>query len=139
VALWISSTQRFFRATDSFLASDGQDASISSAGASVGGAITIQHGGNGIIPFDVGDAAINGTVGAITNGDFVIAPLQSFRYTFNRSNIGIISVDRPPSTITIDPPPPVPDLSINPVDLTQPPKRNLCIASVGKLLLRAGS
>jgi hypothetical protein len=46
-------TQGFFRATDSFLASDGQDASISSAGGSVGGTITIQHGGKDIFPLEL--------------------------------------------------------------------------------------
>lgn len=115
------STQQFFRATDTFRAANGVNASISSFGNLGGGAITIRHGGNGVIPFDVGNAAINGTAGAITSGDATstITPLQSFPYTVSVGNIGIISVDRPPQT-----PPPIipptlpPDININPVDLT---------------------
>jgi CHAT domain-containing protein len=124
------STQSFFRATDTFLASNGTTASISSAGSGGGGAIAIQHGGKGITPFDVGNATVNGTAGAITSGDSTILPVQSFPYTDTVGNIGIISVDRPPDPIVppsdpIVPPtrPTVPprnlsDLGINPVDLT---------------------
>jgi len=99
-------TQRFFRATDTFIAANGQETSISSTGGLGGGAITIQHGGNGVIPFDVGNAAVNGTAGAIaSNDDSLIVPVQSLPYTFSVGNIGIISVDRPPVPT---PPPPVP-------------------------------
>jgi filamentous hemagglutinin family protein len=66
-------TQRFFRATDTFLAQSGTAASLSSAGGQGGGSITVIHGG-GQVPFRVGDAAINGTAGAILSG-FAAAPL----------------------------------------------------------------
>lgn len=58
----------FFRATDSFTDRNGINASISAAGAIRGGQIIIYHGGDGIIPFSIGNAAVNGTAGAITRG-----------------------------------------------------------------------
>jgi len=95
-------TQSFFRATDTFSAADGNEASISTIGGSNGGAITIRHGGNGEIPFEVGDATTNGTAAAITSGNFTIAPEQSFLFTHTEGNIQIISTPAP---------------SINPIDL----------------------
>ncbi|MBW4548584.1 MAG: CHAT domain-containing protein [Symplocastrum torsivum CPER-KK1] len=109
-------TNQFFRATDTFITSNGSTASISTIGGNGGGNITIRHGGGGVIPFAVGDATTNGTAGAITRGESVIAPLQSFRFTeiSEDGNIQIISVD--------DPNPPVPPDNpvINFVDLTSP-------------------
>jgi CHAT domain-containing protein len=99
-------TERFFRATDTFRAANGESVSISTIGGSRGGDITIRHGGSGVIPFDVGKATINGTAGTITSGEFTIAPTASFPFTYRQANIGIISVDRPtnltslPTTIT---------------------------------------
>ena len=122
-------TPGFFRATESFLASNGTTASISTFGGGSGGAITIQHGGQGVIPFDVGNSAVNGTSGAITTGQQTITPVRSFPYTESVGNIGFISVDRPPDPIKppvrpIRPPvrPDLPfdlaNLGINPADLT---------------------
>ncbi|MBD1807193.1 CHAT domain-containing protein [Microcoleus sp. FACHB-SPT15] len=109
-------TNQFFRATDTFITSNGSTASISTIGGNGGGNITIRHGGGGVIPFAVGDATTNGTAGAITRGESAIAPLQSFRFTeiSEDGNIQIISVD--------DPNPPVPPDNpvINFVDLTSP-------------------
>jgi filamentous hemagglutinin family protein len=142
-------TQQFFRATDTFTTRNGILASISTAGGRGSGDITIRHGGQGITPFDVGNATINGTVGAITSGNYAIAPVRSFPYTYTEGNIQIISVDPPtvppaptsppinrtppPPTvptsppITSTPPPPTPNSPaeptnppINPVDLTKP-------------------
>ncbi|NEQ67684.1 MAG: CHAT domain-containing protein [Symploca sp. SIO2D2] len=82
-----------FRATDTFTGASGLNTSISSFGSNSGGSITIRHGGNGIIPFNVGDASINGTAGAITSSNFAIAPVQSFLFTEVVGDIQIISVD----------------------------------------------
>ncbi len=87
-------TQGFFQATGSFTARNGVLASISAAGALGGGDITITHGGNGTVPFIVGDANIsqrdrNGTAAAITNGDFTIAPSQTFEGNHTLGNIQI--------------------------------------------------
>ncbi len=98
-------SDRVFRATGSF-PDNGRDTSISTAGGNGGGDITIRHGGDGIIPFDVGDATINGTAAAITSGEFTIAPFQSFPFTHTEGNIQIISVDD------------TRDIPVNPVDLT---------------------
>lgn len=79
----ISSTGGFFRATDSFptLLSPTGFASISTAGGTGGGNITIRHaGGDGgppIQPFVVGDTTINGTAATITTGQSTIQS-QSF-------------------------------------------------------------
>ncbi|HEY9833589.1 MAG TPA: CHAT domain-containing protein, partial [Stenomitos sp.] len=99
-------TARFFRATDTFSDRNGLAASISTAGGNTGGNITIRHGGGGFIPLQVGDATTNGTKGAITSGDFTIAPVRSFPFTTTQGNIKIISVDSPP---------------LNPVDFSPPP------------------
>ena len=144
-------TQRFFRATDSFSTTNGV-ASISTSGGSRGGAITIRHGGRGITPFKVGDAATNGTAGAITSGSSTISPLQSFPYTHTQGNIRIISVNRPnnppnrppnnppnrppnnpPNRPPNNPIPPSvnPRNPINPVDLTIPQTRPVFQAAQG--------
>ena len=125
------STEGFFRATDTFIDRNNVLTSISSAGSNAGGSITIQHGGSGVIPFDVGNAITNGTAGAITNGNFTIQPFQSFSFTDTKGNIQIISVDRPnnptdPPTKPTDPPTkptdPLTKRPINPVDLTKLPE-----------------
>ncbi|MEW6496581.1 MAG: CHAT domain-containing protein, partial [Cyanobacteriota bacterium] len=103
-------TDSDFRATNTFTDRNGTRASISTSGGTGGGDITIRHGGNGITPFDVGDAITNGTDGTITSGKFAIAstPVQSFRYTYKQGNIRIISVP-PPEPLPPEPPPPPPE------------------------------
>ncbi len=110
-------TASFFRATDRFMAANGLEASISSIGSNQSGAITIRHGGNGIVPFDVGNATTNGAAAAITSGDFTIAPLQSFPFTHQEGNIQIISIDAPPNNPPNNPPDNATNPPINPVDL----------------------
>jgi CHAT domain-containing protein len=62
-------TQRFFRALDTFSDQNGVLSSISTAGGTAGGSIIIRHGGGSITPFVVvGDATTNGTLGNITTG-----------------------------------------------------------------------
>lgn len=85
-------TNRFFRATDTFNDQNGVSTSISAAGGTSGGAITIQHGGGvAKTPFVVGNATVNGTAGAISNGRDAIAPVQSFRQSFTQGNIRILT------------------------------------------------
>ncbi|NET60849.1 MAG: CHAT domain-containing protein, partial [Symploca sp. SIO2E6] len=117
-------TDSFFQATDSFIAANGLAASISTIGANSSGPISIRHGGNGEIAFDVGTSNSNSTVGTITSGDFTINPLASFLFTHQEGNIEIISVDEPPpspsdnfdpnSNSTV-----VQTSIINPVDLSE--------------------
>ncbi|MEM9266521.1 MAG: CHAT domain-containing protein [Cyanobacteria bacterium P01_F01_bin.13] len=54
------------------------------------GGIRITHGGAGQTPFVVGDAGINGTVGAISAGKN-ITPTSSFFETFTQGNISIVT------------------------------------------------
>jgi CHAT domain-containing protein len=51
--------------------------SIDASGSAGGGDIIIAYGGSS--PFSVGSAAVNGTAGGITNGQFSILPFQQFR------------------------------------------------------------
>jgi len=81
----------FVQITDTFIDQNGKNASIYTAGGSGGGAITIQHGGQGLIPFNVGDASINGTEGAITSGESNLEPFQSFTENKTEGNIQIIT------------------------------------------------
>jgi filamentous hemagglutinin family protein len=107
-------TNQLFRATETFTDRNGVVASISNAAGNAGGNIIIRHGGNGVIAFDVGDATTNGTVGAITSGNFTIEPLQSFPFTYTRGNIQIVGVDPPL-------PPPPPPITPPPPPITPPP------------------
>jgi filamentous hemagglutinin family protein len=102
-------TEQFFRATGIFTNGSCLNSSICSVGGAGGGAITLRHGGQGVIPFNVGDASKNGTGGAIVStGGPSILPFQSLPYTYsNGVNINIISVPSPPPTPpTVDPPTP---------------------------------
>ncbi|MGD1902494.1 MAG: CHAT domain-containing protein [Geitlerinemataceae cyanobacterium] len=56
------------RITDSFTDLNGNQASISTLGGLESGTVYIFHGGGGIVPFIVGDAARNGSAAAITRG-----------------------------------------------------------------------
>lgn len=96
-------TQQFFRALGSFIASNGQSASISTQGGGGGGSVTIRHSGGALnTPFIVGNGSTNGTASAITSGTFAIDPTQSFPASFTRGNLALITQDPPP------PPPPPP-------------------------------
>jgi len=110
-----STAGQFFRATGTFIDQNGISASISTAGGLGGNFITLRHGGNGVIPFIVGDETMNGTRGTITSGDFSISPTQSFLFTHQVGNIQIISVDSPPISTN-----PETNLPINPVNLVKP-------------------
>ena len=96
-----------FRATDSFTDFNGINASISSAGSSGNGPITIRHGGNGFIPFTVGDASQNGTQAAITTGSNTILPTQAFFSPIIQGDIRIITA--PQQEVLVD----IEDVSIN--------------------------
>jgi CHAT domain-containing protein len=114
-------TKSSVRASDSFLDRNNVNASISTAGGVDGGTIIIRHGGGGVIPFIVGNAAINGTEGAITRGNAApeqtITPPQEYYPTHKQDvdRIQIISVPGDP------PPPPPPPLVPPPPPLVPPP------------------
>lgn len=117
-------TTGLFRASDSFLNQNGINASISTAGGQEGGTIVIRHGGNGIIPFIVGDSAINGTTAALTRGNAAteetISPTQTYYPTHkqDQDRIQIISTPQlqPPIVVTPTPTSPVqPPSGDNPV------------------------
>jgi CHAT domain-containing protein len=105
-------TQRFFRATDTFSDIPCVNASICTAGGTTDGSIIIRHGGGGRgIPFKVGDATTNGTAGAIINGSgssATIAPPQSFLGSFTQGDIQLLTQNPPPSPLAQPPSSPVP-------------------------------
>jgi len=121
-------TNSFFQANDFFLDQNNVNASISTAGAIDGGTIIISHGGNGMTPFIVGDARMNGTSGAMTRGNTqsqqTIAPTQEYLYTHiqDARRLQILSVfdpnlpPKPPKSIPAQQPNSVPTPSANPVE-----------------------
>ncbi|MEQ8540665.1 MAG: CHAT domain-containing protein [Coleofasciculus sp. D1-CHI-01] len=90
-------TEQFFQATGTFTDQNNIIASISTAGSTAGGAgegtITIRHdGGARGISFDVGNATINGTAGALTtSANNSILPFQSFPGPYSQGAISIIT------------------------------------------------
>ncbi|NEO85533.1 MAG: CHAT domain-containing protein [Spirulina sp. SIO3F2] len=67
-------------------------ASISTAGFTAGGSILIRHGGNGLVPFIVGDASLNGTSAAITAGNgFTILPTNEYLFSHRQTGIEILT------------------------------------------------
>ncbi|GJL66332.1 MAG: hypothetical protein NPIRA05_13030 [Nitrospirales bacterium] len=125
-------TDRFFRATGSFIDRNGTVASISTADFNGGRDITIRHGGGDRgVAFTVGDPLLssgpdrNGTAAAISSGDFSISPIKSLPFTFAEGNIQIIGLDeqKPAQNdpgILIDPPIVIPDPEKPPLQLPDP-------------------
>ena len=103
---------QFVRLTSSFTALDGVGASASTQGTPSGnsGNISIQHGGNGITPFEISlspapPSLTNGTSDRLTRGAGSEIDNASFLFTHTQDGgaIGIISV---PAPVTIPPAPP---------------------------------
>ncbi len=98
-------TERFFRATDTFSDRNGENVSISAAGGQGSGNIAINHGGDGEIPFIVGESSENGTVGVISSGETSIIP-GSYPFPLSQGNIELITEGSPPvsepDTDTVD-------------------------------------
>jgi CHAT domain-containing protein len=81
--------------------------SISTAGGQGGGNIFIRHGGNGDIPFVVGANTQNGTLGAITTGNYTLAPTQSIEGDVTLGDIQI-TTSATNCVLQCPPPPPPP-------------------------------
>ena len=89
-------TNGLFQATETFTSGLCVNTSICSAGGVGGSPITIRHRGNGITPFIVGDASINGTAGAITTRNSnQILPTQSFLSSHIQDDISILTQFHP--------------------------------------------
>ncbi|ACK69519.1 filamentous hemagglutinin family outer membrane protein [Gloeothece citriformis PCC 7424] len=111
-------TNNFIRITDFFIDSNNTLASISTVGENGGGNIIIQHGGQGITQFKIGDPTVNGTSQAITTGSSTINN-ESLSYTTTRGNIQLISVNELSPEPSPEPSPspnpnPNPIININP-------------------------
>jgi filamentous hemagglutinin family protein len=91
-------TERFFRVTGTVPANElqtriDQPVSIITTGGTSAGDITIRHGGNGDVPFDVGDAEVNGTNGALISGAVQLIPFRSFPGIYQEGTISILTRD----------------------------------------------
>lgn len=84
----------------------GLQSSVSSQGGSQGGNVLIRHGGNGVQPFDVGDASQNGTAGAIRRSSEPEGVIEdgSFLFTHYQDDqfLGLISVPEPTTSAPMD-------------------------------------
>ncbi|MEM9087888.1 MAG: CHAT domain-containing protein [Cyanobacteria bacterium P01_F01_bin.53] len=86
-------TGNHFQATDSFSGDDGAPTSIAT---DPGNQIVIQHGGNGAVPFVVGEnTTSNGTVGRITDQRVVLNNRELFT-SLVEGNISILTEASPP-------------------------------------------
>jgi filamentous hemagglutinin family protein len=92
-------TDRYFRVTDTI---PGTNTSISTAGGQSGGDIAIRHGGDGLIPFTVGDSALNGTAGGVTSRFAALASIPYLFTTAVEPNVSLVSVESP-SQDRVDP------------------------------------
>ncbi|MEO0759818.1 MAG: CHAT domain-containing protein [Cyanobacteria bacterium J06648_16] len=78
-------TETFFRALGGGVSLD-----------SLSGSVTIQHGGNGVTPFILGNASTNGTAGSIVAAATAdLDPVQSFLESFIQGNIAILTDTTP--------------------------------------------
>ncbi|MBX9253947.1 CHAT domain-containing protein, partial [Desmonostoc muscorum CCALA 125] len=88
-------TRAYFQALGSFIDRNGIEASISASGGIGSGAISIDHGGDSVIPFFVGRRTINGTVSSITsNIGNTILPTEYFPDSETRGKIQLITQGR---------------------------------------------
>ncbi|MGB3240286.1 MAG: filamentous hemagglutinin N-terminal domain-containing protein, partial [Geitlerinemataceae cyanobacterium] len=119
-SITLNSSSGNIRITGSFLSSTGIAASIATTGSDSRGLINITH--SGLFPFTIGDASVNGTLGAITDGTEVGTLLPTTvifnapNTTFEQGNIGIT-----PGTSESTPSPnPTPSPSPNPTPSPSP-------------------
>jgi filamentous hemagglutinin family protein len=111
---------QFFRANNSPAGSTSSTAntpganflsSIYTNGNPTSGAITIRHGGNGLTPFEIGNATKNGVKDSIvSSNNNAINPPKSFLPSFTQGNIQIITAAKslpPTSTCPPDCGPPI--------------------------------
>ncbi|NEP18244.1 MAG: CHAT domain-containing protein [Leptolyngbya sp. SIO4C1] len=115
-------TAGLLRATETFTAASGQLASLSTAGGS-GGTITIQHGGNGQVPFEIGDSTLQGTAAAIVSPTAALSGPQRFLRSFQLSNISLLTQAPPAPEPPMAPPPSRPALP-------PPPSENAELAEI---------
>ncbi len=92
-----------FRATETFTAADGSQASISTIGGFESGSITIEHGG--INSFTISDATLNGTAGTITTNEVTLTDETFPANPTGRAtieNITIVGSDLPSERMSSD-------------------------------------
>ncbi|NJO46516.1 MAG: CHAT domain-containing protein [Oscillatoriales cyanobacterium RM2_1_1] len=100
----ITSTSRFFRATNTFPTgfSPSGTASLSTGSPNGGGSITIRHAGGAlnspVAAFEVGNPGVNGSAGAITSGTSAVTPGTSLPRSATEGNITFQTDDPATST-----------------------------------------
>ena len=102
-------TPKFFRATNIFFVGEGRNQEPLGSVVSQNGQVVITHGGNGVVPFEVGSAEVNGTAGDIVATEDSIQPTESFLADEIRGDISILTGEIDPDPEPDPDPKPEPD------------------------------
>ncbi|MEL7501117.1 MAG: CHAT domain-containing protein [Cyanobacteria bacterium J06554_6] len=86
-----TTADRFFRATGEDFIGEEEGPFIGYSILSNSGSVTIEHGGNGVTPFEVGNSETNGTQSSIRTATNAIEPDQSFLESEIQGNISILT------------------------------------------------
>lgn len=89
---------QFIRLEETFTAASGDDASISTVGGAGNGEINLSHGGGTENSFVVGDRTVNGSAGALVQGDITIPEGSTFEAAIDTVNIKEFRADEFPQT-----------------------------------------
>ena len=89
---------QFIRLEETFTAASGDEASISTIGGAGNGEINLSHGGGTSDAFTVGDRTVNGSAGALVQGDITIPEGSSFEAAIDTVNIKEFRADEFPQT-----------------------------------------
>ncbi|AFY39070.1 filamentous hemagglutinin family outer membrane protein [[Leptolyngbya] sp. PCC 7376] len=87
------------RLTETFTAASGDDASISTIGGTENGEINLSHGGGEAQKFQVGDSSINGSAGALVQGDITIPEGAAFEAEIDTVDIKEFRAEEFPRTL----------------------------------------
>ncbi len=90
---------RHIRLTETFEAASGDQASISTIGGTENGEINLSHGGGDNQKFQVGDSSVNGSAGALVQGDITIPEGSSFEADVDTVNIKAFRAEDFPQTL----------------------------------------
>ncbi|MGB2924495.1 MAG: filamentous hemagglutinin N-terminal domain-containing protein, partial [Limnothrix sp.] len=93
---------RHIRLTNTFKAASRDDASISTFGGVRSGEITLQHQGSAQQPFQVGNEQVNGSAGALVQGDITIPEGAKFSGKIDTEDIKEFRPEDFPQTIVIN-------------------------------------
>lgn len=101
----VVTTPQFFRSSGSFEILNPETEELEQLASiwSQDGQVTITHGGNGSVPFEIGNGTTNGTANAIVAPANAISPPQSFLTSVVQGDIAILTEEAPPPEPKPDP------------------------------------